>query len=153
MSELEKRLDLFLSGKGAHADFDSVFKNLPLKYYSMEIQGLPYTIWQVLEHIRLAQRDLLDYMIDPDYKEMEWPKDYWPSEPAPSNAKSIKESLADYHADLEKIKKILQTKEVLNPIPNNQKGHSFFRCILLVADHTAYHLGQVVLMRRLINQW
>jgi hypothetical protein len=107
-----------------------------------------------VEHIRLAQRDILDFCRDPHYRERKWPDDYWPKTPAPPSAKAWAESIRGYHADVDAFKQLILDPEfdLFAKVPWGS-GQTHLREILLTADHTAYHVGQIVLVRRLLGAW
>lgn len=152
---LKQHLLTLLEGKGAHADFEKVIKDIPPKYYGKVIKRLPYSLWQILEHIRFTQHDILDYMVSPYYEEPNWPDAYWPSSPEPPSDSAWEESVKQYRNDLSRLKEMLNHKKlnVLKFLPHGNEGHTYLREFLLVADHTSYHLGEMVLIRRLLKIW
>ena len=110
--------------------------------------------WQLLDHLRIAQEDIHDFCVNPNYKEMKWPDDYWPAS-APPNAKAWDESVAAYKRDLEKMKELVRTQpDLFARIPHGSSPHqTYIRAVLLLVDHAAYHIGQIVLARRLLGIW
>jgi hypothetical protein len=108
----------------------------------------------LVEHLRLAQHDILDFCVNPEYEEMTWPDDYWPRQPAPPSAKAWDESLAAYRADLAKMQALVRDPaiDLFARVPQGT-GQTYLREALLVADHTAYHVGQIVLVRRQLGIW
>jgi len=143
-----------LSWEDAHAGFEAAVKDLPAKLRGTQPAGLPYSPWQVLEHLRITQHDILDFCINPAYKEMEWPKDYWPSSSAPPSDAAWSASIDRFLKDRDALRKLAAdtTLDLNAKIPHGS-GQTYLRELLLVADHTAYHVGQLVLMRRLLNAW
>lgn len=116
--------------------------------------GLPHSIWQIVEHLRLAQRDILAFTVARRYQPMQWPDDYWPKRPAPSSAAAWRASLAGYRRDLRALQALARNRAVPldRPVPNGD-GQTVLRELLLVADHTAYHVGQIVDVRRALGAW
>ena len=116
--------------------------------------GLPYSPWQLIEHIRMAQHDILDFCVNTSYREKKWPDDYWPSYPAPPSDAAWDESVASYVRDRDALKRLARDPQIdlTAKIPHGN-GQTYLREILLVADHTSYHVGQLVLVRRLLGIW
>lgn len=146
-------LDWLLGGGGAHAGSDAAVKGLPPKLRGARAAGLPHTAWQLLEHMRLAQWDILDFSRNPKYKALNWPDDYWPKNEAPRKGEWEK-SVRRFRADLAAMRKlVVDSKTDLNaPIPWGD-GQTILREALLVADHNAYHVGQLVLVGRALGAW
>ena len=117
--------------------------------------GFEHSIWQQVEHIRRAQNDILEFCVNPNYEHtMKWPDDYWPSAPEPPNAKAWDESLAAYARDLDAMKRVArETADLTALVPTGKASQTFLRAVLLVADHTAYHVGQIVDVRRALGIW
>jgi hypothetical protein len=139
-----------LRGGGAHLDFDAVIKSIPEKSRGKNVKGVPYTAWQVLEHMRIAQLDILEFSRDANHVSPEWPKGYWTKSAAPPDAAAWKSSVARFRKDLREIEKLIEdsTVDLYAPIPHGA-GQTILREALLVADHNAYHLGQLALLQRL----
>jgi uncharacterized damage-inducible protein DinB len=154
LDELRAHLVKHLEGKGAHATFDAAVKGIPPEYYGALADGMPYTLWQLLEHIRLAQWDILDFCRNPDYKELKWPDDYWPRDAAPTDQAAWDASIASFRADLDAMKQLASdpATDLFARIPHGT-GQTYLREVLLVADHNAYHVGQLVLLRRALGIW
>ncbi|MGH9522432.1 MAG: DinB family protein [Terriglobales bacterium] len=144
-------LDWLLAGGGAHADFDAAVKGLPPKLRGARAAGLPHTPWQLLEHLRLAQWDILDFSRNPKYKPLNWPDDYWPKREAPRTGEWEK-SVKQFRADLAAMRKLVALGDLNAPIPWGD-GQTILREALLLADHNAYHVGQLVLVRRALGAW
>lgn len=146
-------LDL-LRGKNAHLDFDAATDALPEEKRGQVPRGLPYSPWQLVEHLRLAQADILDFCTNPDYAQPDWPGDYWPEEAAPPSAQVWTESLDGFRRDLQAMQDLVADPEtdLQAGIPHGD-GQTYLREALLVADHNAYHLGQLVVVRRLLEVW
>src|SRR5580700_3234568 len=146
-------LDL-LRGHNAHADFDAVVADFPSRSRGVKPPGATHTAWQLLEHMRMAQWDILEFSRDPKHKSPPWPEGYWPKTEAPPNAASWNNSLRSFRADLKAMAKLVGDKktDLYAKIPHGS-GQTILREALLVADHNAYHLGQMLLLRRLLGTW
>ena len=146
-------LDL-LRGRNAHADFDTVVADFPSRMRGVKPPGAPHTAWQLLEHMRIAQSDILEFSRDAKHKSPAWPEGYWPKTEAPPSAASWNNSLRSFRADLKAMAKLLADKktDLFAQIPHGT-GQTILREVLLVADHNSYHLGQLVLLRRLLGAW
>jgi uncharacterized damage-inducible protein DinB len=146
-------LDL-LRGRNAHADFDTVVADFPSRLRGAKPSGAPYTAWQLLEHMRIAQWDILEFSRDAKHKSPQWPEGYWPKTETPPNAAAWNNSLRSFRADWKAMAKLVADKktDLFAKIPHGT-GQTILREALLVADHNAYHLGQMVLLRRLLGAW
>lgn len=151
---LRAQLVKLLSWGDAHVDFDSAVENIPQELSGRQPEGLPYSLWQLLEHMRLAQRDILDFCRDENYKQPEWPDDYWPKSPAPPSTEAWEESIAEFRADRQALIDLISDSalNLFDSIPHGQ-GQTYLREVLLVADHNAYHLGEIIAVRRLLKIW
>lgn len=149
-----EHLSELLDWRSAHADLHAAVTNLPPEHRGVAPAGLPYSPWQLVEHIRLAQADILAFCTQADYEEGSWPDDYWPPTPVPPDTGAWDASLAAIRRDLEALRAIVNDRErdLCAPVPAGT-GQTFLREILLVADHTAYHVGQLVVVRRLLGSW
>lgn len=143
-----------LGGGGAHLHFDAAIAGLPTKLRGAKVHGVPYTPWQLLEHMRMAQWDILDFCRNPNYKELKFPDDYWPSTHAPPSAAAWAKSVRAFRRDLKAMCRLVANPrtDLFARIPHGQ-GQTILREALLVADHNAYHLGQLVMLRRLLGAW
>jgi DinB family protein len=141
-----------LTKDNAHAGFDAAVKNFPANLRGERPCRLPHSAYQLVEHLRIAQWDIVEYALNPNHKSPNFPDGYWPKAPEPPNAKAWDQSIAAFRADRKKLVAALQKSDLLAPIrhANNQSLAS--KTILLV-DHNAYHLGQLILLRRLLNAW
>jgi hypothetical protein len=154
---LRKQLQALLDGGEAHATFDEAVKDFPAKLRGVVPKGLPYSAWQILEHIRLAQRDILDFSRNTDgsYKEQKWPDDYWPQSAEPESDEAWEHSIAQIREDraaFEKLLKSADDAELVAPFAWGA-GQSLLREALLLADHDAYHVGELIVVRRLVGAW
>ncbi len=150
---LRRQLAQFLSQSHAHADFDAVVAGLPPSLRGKKPAAAPYTAWQLLEHMRLAQWDILEFSRDPRHVSPQWPQGYWPKTAAPPSAAAWNRSLRQFRADRQAMQKLVTGKtDLFTRIPHGQ-GQTLLREALLVLDHNAYHLGQLVLLRKLLGAW
>ncbi len=151
---LRKELIALLRKSHAHAGFDKAVIGIPVTQMGIRPKGLPHSAWELLEHIRLAQRDILEFSESPDYQARTFPHDYWPSLPAPSSAaeweKSVQSILADRGAFIELLQD--PKRDLYEPFPWGE-GQNLVREALLIADHNAYHLGEIVMVRTLLDVW
>jgi len=154
---LRQELKKLIDGGQAHATFNDAVKAMPVKLRGVTPAGLPYSAWQIVEHIRIAQRDILDFSRNEDgrYEPRKWPQDYWPKRAVPPSAaawaKSIKAVGAD-RAAFEKLLKAASDEELVKPFTWGD-GQTLLREALLLADHTAYHVGELIVLRRLLAAW
>ncbi|HEX5235517.1 MAG TPA: DinB family protein [Silvibacterium sp.] len=138
----------------AHVDLFSALKDFPKELYGKKPQGAPHSAWQLLEHIRIALNDLLVFSTDPNYAAPKWPDAYWPKEDAPKNDTAWKTSIKALRADLDALVKLIRDPEsnLYAPIPWGD-GQTLLREALLAIDHTSYHLGQLVMIRKELGEW
>ena len=143
-----------LKGGNAHADFDTAFKDLPAKLRGTRPKGAEHSPWEVLEHLRIAQWDILEFSRNPKHKSPDFPEGYWPRTAAPADEKTWDESLQSFRADLDAMCNLVadESTDLYAKIPHGD-GQTILREALLVADHNAYHLGEAVLLRRVLGAW
>ncbi|MFB3917190.1 MAG: DinB family protein [Terriglobales bacterium] len=153
MDLLREHLLYLLGGGGAHVSFDDAVKDLPVRFRGVNPPGGPHTPWELLEHMRLAQADILDFCRNPNYREPPFPAGYWPEGPAPGRGAWDK-SVKAFRTDLKAMQKLAADKatDLFAPIAWGD-GQTILREALLVADHNAYHLGQLVMVRRMLGAW
>src|SRR5579859_1745481 len=140
----------------AHADFDQAIAELAPELRGRRVNGLPHSAWEILEHLRIAQHDILDFARNPKYAEMKWPDDYWPDTPEPPSAKAWDASVAQFRRDRDAVKTLATDPaiDLAARIPHADKAtQTYLRAVLLVIDHNAYHVGELVLLRRLLGAW
>jgi hypothetical protein len=141
-----------LQGGDAHLDAESTFKGIPFKSWGRRPEGAPHTLWQLLEHLRIATWDILEFSRSKRHVSPPWPESYWPDEDGPANAAAVKKSLSAFRADLKAMQALVK-----NPATDLAAkiawgdGQTILREALVLADHNAYHLGQCVLVRRLLG--
>jgi hypothetical protein len=143
-----------LDGGQAHATFDEVIKGLPVELRGKRPKGAAHSPWELLEHLRIAQSDILEFTRDPKHVSPKWPEGYWPDSPAPPTARAWANTLAAFRSDVQAVKDLASDTSVdlFAKIPHGD-GQTVLREILLVADHNAYHIGQLATVRRLLGAW
>ncbi len=154
ISEVREHLSAVLDWGDAHAPFDTITKDIPPTLQGAVAPGLPYSPWQLLEHLRITQQDILEFCRNPKYVEKHWPDDYWPATPGPPKPGSWGNSIKEFRQDQKALQRLASDPSVdlLAKIPHGT-GQTYLRELLLVADHNAYHLGQMVAVRRLLGNW
>jgi len=142
-----------LDAREAHAPFDRAVADLAPELRGRRPAGLPHSAWELVEHVRIAQADLLAYLEDPDYAAPAWPDGYWPPSAEPPDAAAWDEAVAAVAAGRGRLQALLlELPEPTAPIPWGG-AHTYLRTILVALDHEAYHVGQIVLLRRLLGAW
>ena len=153
-SALREAVLTMLRSERAHVTFEKAVANLPEGLRGKKVRRAPYTPWQLLEHMRICQWDILEYVRNPRHVSPEWPGGYWPAETPPGRtawAKSVKAFRADRQALLDLAAD--SSTDLLARVPHDPEGPSILHELLLVADHNAYHLGQLIVLRRLLGAW
>lgn len=152
--DLRKQLVYLLKGGGAHVHFMDALDGFPEGKYGTFADALPHTGWQLLEHARMAQWDIVDFSKNPKHVSPDFPAGYWPKTPAPPSAKAWDESAAAFQRDLQEMVRLVQDPrtDLFAKIPHGQ-GQSILREALVLADHNSYHLGQLVDLRRALGAW
>ena len=154
--ELIRQLRDLLNGGQAHATFEDAVKDFPEEHRGVVPEGLPYSAWQLVEHIRIAQRDILEFSAPPTggYQLKAWPEDYWPESPKPSSTHAWEASIAAIRKDREAFEELLSRPgaDLYKPFRWGE-GQNLLREALLTADHNAYHVGEIIMVRRLLGIW
>lgn len=151
---LREHLISLLRGGNAHVDFESAIKALPVALRGKRPKGSPHSPWELLEHIRIAQSDILEFSRDAAHQSPAWPEGYWPKTPAPPTANAWAKSVKQFRDDLNAMCELVENPatDLFAKIPHGD-GQTILREALLIADHNAYHLGQFVIVRRLLGAW
>ncbi len=151
---LRKHLVFLLQGEGAHVGFDSAVKDMPANLRGKRPQGSPHSAWELLEHMRIAQWDILEFTRDPKHLSPKWPDSYWPKSPEPPDEHAWDESVKGFHSDLHALEKLVSDPgtDLLASL-GHDKEKTVLREVLLAADHNAYHIGELVLLRRILGAW
>ncbi len=153
--ELREQLAKFIDSEDAHATADAAMADLEFKQQGKRPKGLEHSAWELLEHIRLTQHDILDFCVNPKYEAGDWPADYWPKRATPPDAKAWKKSVTSFRADRDALRALAtdaKTTDLFAKIPHGD-GQTYLRELLLAQDHLAYHTGQLILVRQLLGAW
>lgn len=150
----QQHLLKLLKGGNAHVDFESAVKGMPFALQGKRPSGAEHSPWEIIEHMRIAQWDILEFTRNPQHKSPEFPRGYWPRRPAPPNEKAWGKSVKAFRADLRALAGLVsnESTDLLAKIPHGD-GQTVLREILVAADHNAYHLGELVLLRRMLGAW
>jgi hypothetical protein len=151
---LRQQLAKFIDFGEAHASADAATAKLAFSLQGKRPTGSPHSPWELLEHIRLTQHDILEFCVNESYEEQKWPDDYWPKSPAPPKADSWKKSVAAFRADRDALRTIAEDPDtdLLAVVPAGD-DQTYLRELLLAQDHASYHLGQLILVRKLLGAW
>jgi hypothetical protein len=151
---LRQQLSRLLDWQDSHVGFDKAIADIPPDLRGQKPAGLPYSPWRLLEHLRITQRDILDFCVKPDYRELHWPRDYWPASDAPPSASAWDDSIRQFREDRQALQQLAQDTSVdLTARVPQGNGQTFLRELVLVADHNAYHVAELVVVRRLLGIW
>ena len=153
---LRSHLVALLGWGDAHVPFEKAVADVPPDRRGTKPHGMPYSLWQLVEHLRITQRDILDFCRPVGYVELEWPKDYWPGTEAPPTEAAWEESLARFRSELEELRSMARDPalDLFATVPNaTAQTQTYLRELLLVADHNAYHVGEIVAARRALGLW
>jgi hypothetical protein len=154
IAALRKQLVENLNSSNAHADFAQGVKDFTAEQRGKRAKGAPHSPWEVLEHMRIAQWDILEFSRDAKHQSPKWPEGYWPSKPEPPDEKAWDRSVQQFCQDNAAFCALIEDggNDLFAPIPHGD-GQTLLREALLAADHNAYHLGQLVLLRRMLGAW
>ncbi|HYK44244.1 MAG TPA: DinB family protein [Parafilimonas sp.] len=154
VGKLIQQLVELLQNGHAHVTLNDAVKDIPFELLGKKPGGLTYSIWQIAEHIRIAQWDILDFSRNKNYKEMKWPEDYWPQEDAPESEAAWNDCIKQINEDQGSFIDLLHAHagDLFKPISHGS-GQTLLREALLIADHNSYHVGQIVVIRRLLGNW
>ncbi len=149
---MRKQLLDLLHGGNAHMSFNEAIARFPAKYINKKPPHLPYSFWHLLEHMRIAQRDILEFIQNPDYTSPKWPDKYWPEENKKAGKTQWQKTIKDFLADLVSVQNLVKNTKIdfTAPLPHAKK-YNILREILLVADHNAYHIGEFIILRKTMN--
>lgn len=143
-----------LTGENAHISLQRAVEGLSFEEAGIIPEHGVHSIWMLVEHIRIAQHDILDFSRNPDYHALSWPDDYWPRDSAPKNEEEWNRTLTAIRRDREEMIKLVKdsANDLLAPIPHGD-GQTLFREAMLIVDHNSYHIGQIVQVRRMLGNW
>lgn len=153
-SVIREQLLVLLRGGNSHMGFDRAVADFPMDAINDEPPNLPYTPWHILEHLRIAQWDILEFIRNSGHVSPDWPAGYWPPRDAQADAAQWQKTIADFRADLQALVELVGNPDtdLMAPIPH-APGYTIFREILVVADHNAYHIGEFAVLRQLMGTW
>jgi hypothetical protein len=151
---IREELSAFLRGGQAHASLDAAVKGMPDSLLDKKPAGSPHSAWQMLEHIRITLHDLLEFCTNSNYESLKWPEEYWPKGGSPTSTSAWDHSVAAIHKDLNALDKLIQDPNIdlTARIPWGER-QNILREVLLAGDHTSYHLGQLILLRKQLGAW
>ncbi len=151
---IRDQLLALLRGGNAHMPFAEAVANFPLEHINTHPPHVPYSFWHLLEHLRLTQWDILDFIRNPDYQYVPWPTGYWPAPETQADEAQWNQTIAGFHADLQALEQLVRDPQtdLTAPIPH-APDYTIFREILLVADHNAYHIGELGILRQIAGLW
>jgi len=151
---LREQLIKLLDWQDAHVNFDVAVEGIPPPLQGVRAEGLPYSAWELLEHIRLTQSDILNFCQNPAYEAPKWPDEYWPKSTAPPGPDDWQQSVTAFRADRQALQNLIADPALdLYAEISHGEGQTYLREVLLVADHSAYHVGELVAVRRLLGIW
>lgn len=153
-SPVREHVSRLLAWEDAHVGFDKAVQGIPESMERERPSTLPYSLWELVEHLRRVQHDILEFCRNPDYRELRFPGDYWPGSAAPPSTEAWNESIRQVREDRKALQGLAVDPKVdlTARIPHGS-GQTYLRELLLVADHTAYHVGELVMVRRLLGIW
>ena len=151
---LRQQLVQMIRGGNAHVKTDEAIDGVPKELRGTRPPGSPHSPWELLEHLRIAQWDILEFSRDAKHKSPKWPEGYWPKSPAPPTFGAWEESVESFRRDMDAMCALVEdiSTDLYAPIPGGE-GQTVLREALLVADHNAYHAGQLVMVRKLLGAW
>jgi hypothetical protein len=150
--KLRKQLIDLLQKSEAHAGFDKAVKGFPADKMGVRPEGSPHSAWELLEHLRMAQRDILEFSQSAEYVPRKWPEDYWPKSPAPSSDAEWNKAVRAVRKDRDAFIALLEERDLYKPFPWGD-GQNLLREALLILDHNAYHIGEIIFLRRILGIW
>jgi hypothetical protein len=155
VENLRKWLLSLLNAELAHMPIAAAVADMPEDLINSRPPNVSYTFWHLVEHLRITQWDVLDYIRNPNYQYIEWPKDYWPAPDATTDMAGWRRSVEQFQSDLEALKAIVRdpATDFFAQIPHGEPGHNILREILVVADHNSYHIGELGILRQVTDSW
>jgi hypothetical protein len=153
--EIRRQLVSTLESGHNHMSLAEAAKAFPTTAINSRLPRVPYSFWHLVEHIRLTQKDMLDYMTSPSYAEPPFPEGYWPAKTARATSAAWRQSLAQFHKNLETIIALVSdpSTDLFAAVPNSAGKHTVFRCCLVIADHNSYHIGELAIGRQVAGLW
>ncbi len=153
-SIVRKQLRDLLSGDHAHMPFDDAVKDFPPEQMNTRPPHVSYTPWHLLEHLRIAQWDILEFIRNPHHVSPSWPEGYWPAQDAQADVAAWERTVAAFRADLQALQAIVddETADLYTPLPHGE-GQTIMQELLVIADHNAYHIGEFAILRQVMGTW
>jgi hypothetical protein len=149
-----EQLRRLLDWEDAHVNFDTAVAGIPVALRARRPPRVPYSAWQLVEHLRITQHDILQFCRDPHYRELKWPDEYWPSSAAVPTTYAWNSSIRQFRRDRQALQRLaMDTTIKLDATIPHGTGQTYFRELVLAADHAAYHVGELVLVRRILGCW
>jgi len=145
-------LTKLLLGGSAHVSLQDALKNLKPELRGVKPDHMPYSIWQLVEHIRIAQWDMLQFCKDAEHKSPKWPDDYWPKENVPANEGAWSGAIGQINSDLDEFIELMEHSDLYQKLQHGD-GQTILREALQMADHNAYHIGEIIAIRRILSDW
>jgi hypothetical protein len=153
-ARLRHELTALLNGRQAHMTLAEAVSDFPMAHINSYPPNVPYTFWHLLEHLRIAQADILKFILDPQYESPAWPEGYWPAPDALAGPDDWKRTLADFTSDQEQLLRLAQDPEIdLRAELPHAPGYTILREIMVAADHNAYHVGELGILRQIMELW
>ncbi len=151
---IKKQLTELLTKAIAHATFEEAVENIEIKNVGIKPNNLPYSIWQLVEHIRITQRDILEFSRNSNHQSPKWPDEYWPKKEEPVDKAAWDKSLKQIEDEKDEFIKLINdpSADLYTPFPHGD-GQNLLKEALLIADHTSYHVGEIIVLRRLLDDW
>lgn len=151
---LREHLVKMLKGGQAFVSLKEILDGIPYDLVGERPHDLTYSLWQLIRHLYLAQQDIVDFCINPDYKEPRWPDEYWPQNPFPDSEKQWEQNITDIHKGIEQMAGLVKDpkNDLFAPVPQGN-GQTLLREAMLIAQHNAYHSGEIIVLRRLLGIW
>jgi hypothetical protein len=151
---LRNELSALLRGGNAHMDFDEIVSDFPIEHINDKAPNVPYSFWQIVEHMRIAQWDILEFIRNPGHVSPHYPEGYRPNPAEIADKAGWLATLADFRSDLDALDRMVRDPDtdLFSPIPH-AKGYNIFREILLAADHNSYHMGELAIIRQVMDLW
>jgi hypothetical protein len=155
MDAVRQHVLSLLRGGNAHMTFDDAVEDFPETLINAKAPNVEYTFWHLIEHLRITQWDILEYVRNPKHVSPSWPEGYWPARDAQATPADWQDTIQRFRGDLEAMQNIVADPDtdLTAPIPHGYDGHTVLREALLVADHNAYHIGELGVLRQVMKGW
>jgi hypothetical protein len=149
---IKKQLLFILRGGNAHIPIKRAVNNFPVEHINAKLPNISFSPWHLVEHLRICQEDIIQFIKDPDYKSPEWPDGYWPKPDEAADEEKWKKSVDEFFIGLDEMEKFVKDKNVdlYAPLPHADQ-YTIFREVLVLADHNAYHIGQLMLFKKMLS--